>query len=196
MPVRFVLIAAGLFGITAEATEVWSQPAVTGTWSAPPKTEQWSTPPATGTWSSPPRPEAQPAPDAPPATGQWALPTTTERRGGCAADAAAGREVYVKWYGLVEPARVAGTRQDGALCVVYQNTSLGSEWIEAGRLATREAYEARKIPAANGGDGAGSDAAARQMEQLRETQQQLHRETDRQWQETERHYEDRRRYGP
>jgi hypothetical protein len=175
---------------SAEAAQPWSQPATTENWSAPPKTEAWSQPKKTETWSAP----VADSPDAP-ATRQWAEPVITEQRGACADKQAAGRPVFVKWYGIVEPARAVGARKDGSLCVVYDNQQLGSEWIAADRLTSREAYEAAKALPAAGSGGTASDAATRQMERLRETQQQLQRETTRQWQDTERHYEERRRYG-
>lgn len=200
MSKRLVLISACFALATAEAAQPWSQPTTTENWSAAPQTEVWSAPSKMEVWSQPQKTETWSTPPAPehpgaPATKPWAQPVITEQRGACAGEQAEGRPVFVKWYGIVEPARAVGSRQDGTLCVVYDNQQLGSEWIAADRLTSRAAYEAAKaLPAAGSGNTA-ADTATRQMEQLRETQQRLHRETTRQWQDTERHYEDRRRYG-
>ncbi|OGB33598.1 MAG: hypothetical protein A3F78_01815 [Burkholderiales bacterium RIFCSPLOWO2_12_FULL_61_40] len=130
------------------------------------------------------------------------VPGRTEIRSGCDKRFASrsGPSVPIRWYGITETVTLIGQRTDGDLCALYKDGS--SEWIAADRVMTAAQKQTHDqgmqalgagLQRQSGGPEAALGNAHGMMDKQRETGNALHRETQEQYRQTERHYEDRRR---
>jgi len=158
--------------------------------------------------SSPQRSSAAPAPgtnvlggSARPMAGGGTNADRVEVRSGCHVQfsSRSGPKVPIRWFGITQDVTIVGRRANGELCALFEDGS--SEWIASNQVMTAAEKQAHDQHMQALGAGLQRQQALtgssphQMMDKLRETSNALNRETQELYRQTEKHYEDRRRYG-
>lgn len=215
LPVLVMTLAAAT--AHAQQTERWTElrggPVYTERWSESPLGAIRSDPPSETQQRKPPRNPGldTPAPAAAAADSVnfRALPVVEGRkvsgvvevRSDCSKLFASrsGPQVHIRWYGITKMVTLIGRRTGGELCAVYDDGS--SEWISADRVmssAEKQAHDEEMVKFGEGLQrpvGGSGGTVQGMMDGQRDTANRLHQESLKQYEQTEKHYDDRRRYG-